>query len=125
MDCSPPQKSSTVDLLRKALLKLVDIVDDEEHLHLAMGERLINLSASVDPSAMGDLVEKLQYFDRLQQRTRYVVKLIEHLISEADCPDEVYQRLVSHSTKAPFVDDGRWLEQLLERGSDASQRAVS
>lgn len=116
----------TVQLLQQAADRLVQIVDDEESCHLAIGARLFGLSQDADPAALAELVESLQYFDRMQQRTRYVVQLIEHLVAGAQGPADLAGRLTTHSDKAPFHDDGVWLAGLLgETDETGNQAALS
>ncbi|MFK7956017.1 MAG: hypothetical protein AB8B96_07980 [Lysobacterales bacterium] len=75
---------------------------------------MFKLDPNLDPESMMALVESLQYFDRMQQRTRYVAEVIDLLAGSTDGHADVLALLENHSEKAPFADDGEWLGDVLK-----------
>jgi len=83
-------QEATTTLIRQVAERLKSVVKEEAEAHEAVCALMMSMcmdsgSSPVDP---GKLVESLQYFDRLQQRTAALCDLVQHLTAALDLGDE-------------------------------------
>ncbi|MFK8031507.1 MAG: hypothetical protein AB8G18_14820 [Gammaproteobacteria bacterium] len=108
---------SSSEIIREMVLRLADVVDEEEPSHREICERMMTLCQAAQSTAGDDsimrLILSLQYFDRMQQRTRYLVHLIEKMLIDQPLAGHEISDFHSQYKASPHQADAEWLSDLL------------
>ena len=107
---------ATARLVRDVSKRLRDIVDEEASCH----ETICNMMSQLvmgdenDRPGLGDLIEALQYFDRLQQRTGALCVLIENLTDSFGSGADPADLASQFCSTAPVARDATWLNEHMQ-----------
>ncbi|MFK7887649.1 MAG: hypothetical protein AB8G16_12385 [Gammaproteobacteria bacterium] len=119
------EHNPTTTLIRQVAERLKAVIDEEAEAHEAICSLMMTLSmgdASERPE-LGQLVESLQYFDRLQQRACALCTLIQNLTAAMDMNDDPDPVAQAFCATAPVAQDAEWLSAL--QAVDCTSRDVS
>ena len=107
---------ATARLVRDVSQRLRDIVEEEASCH----ETICNMMSQLvmgdenDRPGLGELIEALQYFDRLQQRTGALCVLIENLTNGLGTGTDPVDLANQFCSTAPVARDATWLTEHLQ-----------
>lgn len=98
-------------IIRDVSHRLREVVNEEAECHeticMIMGQLVSQPDAT--PPGLGELIEALQYFDRLQQRTGALCVLVENL-AEGLCSNGDPRVITEEFCRtAPVERDANWL----------------
>lgn len=108
--------SASQQLVSDIVSRLISVVDDEASCHESICADMVNIAmsgAQSDRDAVQRLMVGLQYFDRMQQRTRYLAAAATTAISNIDDPEALHDALEDHSRSGPYQADAAWCRELL------------
>lgn len=118
--------AETSALIRDVAHRLRDVVDEEAQCHeticTMMGQLVMGDEA--DRPGMGELIEALQYFDRLQQRTAALCRLVEKLADGLAIQANPIEIAEEFCRTAPVARDAEWLSGHTGAGEAASAGAA-
>jgi uncharacterized protein involved in exopolysaccharide biosynthesis len=103
--------ASAAELIRDVAQRLRDVVDEESACHeqicTLMGQLV--MGGEDERPGMGELIEALQYFDRLQQRTAALCRLVESLAGSMSEDADTQAIAREFCRTAPVARDAQWL----------------
>jgi len=101
---------SAKELIAQIAERIDEVVVCEEHNHRIISAQVASkLAAQCIDSDIIQLIEALQYYDRLQQRTHALCELLRRV---ADQPDNTQQLLNDFRSTVPVAVDASWVNEL-------------
>ncbi|MEO0576360.1 MAG: hypothetical protein AAF004_12920 [Pseudomonadota bacterium] len=116
--------STSQQLASDIVGRLISVVDDEASCHEKICEDMVTIAMSSkdgDMAAVQRLMVGLQYFDRMQQRTRYLAAAAQTAIAHIDNPEALHGALGEHARSGPYQADAAWCRELLGKYAATEQ----